>query len=335
MTTTNGLIYRPIDVILDSSSGLNNIGTFDTPSYIIYPDLTDIVGMAILWTNIPFTYFVIDDTCNTMTFHDNFTNTDVLLTIPAGTYNSVTIAQQLNLLLAAGLSSGVQWFTFFVNPDNSRLSCYNNGASSSTSFTLSVPAGSYLGTVLGLATGITLSSSTSTVTFVDQTGTSKTNYFFEGQNIVNLSGPNQVYIHSSLASATYGAVRSQTNSTDLIGFVPVTANYGGYIETIVSFPQMIPMTKSNITQMSFYLSLGGRTQYSTYNNLITAGTYQSEPATGTVNYLPLQGENWQIAIRFYQLDSTNQYVAAESERHEPQSIFKGRRGPGRHNVMRR
>jgi len=62
----------------------------------------------------------------------------------------------------------------------------------------------------------------------------------------------------------YGCVRTQNNVSDLIGFVPVTANFGGYIQQNVSFPQMIPLTKTNITNMSFYLTLGSRTSYSNY-----------------------------------------------------------------------
>jgi hypothetical protein len=68
---------------------------------------------------------------------------------------------------------------------------------------------------------------------------------------------------------------------------------------VVSYPQMIPVTRSNITQVSFYLSLGSRTQYSVYANATVDEQESSPTQSAVVNYLPLQGESWQIAIRFY------------------------------------
>lgn len=43
-------------------------------------------------------------------------------------------------------------------------------------------------------------------------------------------------LHSSLSNLAYGSVRSQTNSSDLIGFIPVMTNFGGYIQHYVANP---------------------------------------------------------------------------------------------------
>lgn len=65
MTSTNGLQVRPIDVLFDSGSVVNQTGTPDAPLFIVSPQITDVIGYSLLWANIPFTYYVIDDTCNT------------------------------------------------------------------------------------------------------------------------------------------------------------------------------------------------------------------------------------------------------------------------------
>jgi hypothetical protein len=101
--STSGLTYRPIDVIFDSSSTVNQLGSLDAPNYVIYPDLTDIVGMSILWTNVPFTYFVIDDTCNTFVFTETGTGAvSVTATLPPGTYTSSNLQNMLGGIFGVG-----------------------------------------------------------------------------------------------------------------------------------------------------------------------------------------------------------------------------------------
>lgn len=132
MSSTNGLIFKPIDVLFDSSSIANNVGTKDVPDYVLDPDLVNIVGMSILSTTIPFTYFVIDDTGNTLTFTDTSAS-NVVLTIPAGTYNSSTLVGYLNSEFTSVTGSykvagGTFTYNWFVNPDSNRLTVYNTEA---------------------------------------------------------------------------------------------------------------------------------------------------------------------------------------------------------------
>lgn len=60
---------------------------------------------------------------------------------------------------------------------------------------------------------------------------------------------------------------------------------------------MIPVTKTDITTFSMYLSVGNKSIYSLYN---AAGSFLKN-----VKYLPLNGEGFQVCIRFYQIDTTN------------------------------
>lgn len=312
--------YRPIDVIFDSADQTITM-TPDNPSFNIYPPLRDIVGMAVMWVNVPFTYNVIDDTSNLVSITDA-NGGPYNLYIKAGTYNITTIVQELNSLLTnvlAGLGTPqTNHYVWYVDNDSSKLVLYNTTA---TAFSVTVGSGSPL-QALGMIAG-TVNSQNQSLT--DNTFTTFTHQAVVFPRVVNLTGPNQMFLHSSLSSLAYGCVRSHTNKQDLIGFFPVNANYQGMIESLTGYPQMIPITRCNITTLSLYLTIGSRTQYSTYD--------LNGNANGTVNYLPLNGEGFQVCIRFYQQDRTNEYVTAPDHSQIPQSINRGKQGPKRTHVF--
>lgn len=116
-------------MLFDSGSVINQTGTADAPSFIINPQLTDVVGYALLWANIPFTYYVIDDTCNTFKFTDAAV-TNQLITIAPGTYNAITLVEALSSAFGAGspyataAGGGAVTYTWFVNPDTNKLCVY-------------------------------------------------------------------------------------------------------------------------------------------------------------------------------------------------------------------
>lgn len=64
----NPITFTPIDVIFDSSllnyntPGIN--GSTDFPTFTMNPGIKDVIGMCVLWTNVPFSYYVIDNTNN-------------------------------------------------------------------------------------------------------------------------------------------------------------------------------------------------------------------------------------------------------------------------------
>lgn len=298
MTTTNGLQLRPIDVLFDSSSTELQFGDADYPKYILQPALTDIVGYTLLSVNVPFTYYVIDDTCNTFTWTDAGV-TGQLITIPPGTYNAITLTEVLTSLFSAGspyaTAGGNVVYTWYVNPDTNKLCVFAPTGASQFTMTMTSQA---LSDTLGIVMGANVSSSSS-ISFRDDTYVPQTGFLLQGDKIINLQGPNQMLLHGSLSNQAYGSVRTQNNYNDLIGFIPVLTNYGGYIQFSVQQPQMVPVTKCNLTEASFYLTVGSRSQYSLYASSLTAQNVAVQAATSTVNYLPLQGENWQLVIRFF------------------------------------
>lgn len=85
------LVFKPIDVVFDSSDSVRATfgGTPDNPQYIITPDLTDVVGMSLLWVNVPYTYNVVDDTNNKISLLIG--STTYVLALDPGTYTSTNI----------------------------------------------------------------------------------------------------------------------------------------------------------------------------------------------------------------------------------------------------
>lgn len=92
-----------------------------------------------------------------------------------------------------------------------------------------------LASTIGFRAG-TNSSASSALQFINADGDLQLGYFMQSEFNINLSGPNNILIHSTLSSMTGNCVRTQTNFSDLIGFVPVTSNFGGYIDHTVGFP---------------------------------------------------------------------------------------------------
>jgi hypothetical protein len=89
----------------------------------------------------------------------------------------------------------------------------------------------------------------------------------------------------------FGSVRNQSGSRGLLGFWPINSNYQGTIEYLNSQPEMIPVTKSNISKIGLKLTIGNKQSFS------VRGT--------TTSYLPLNGEPFQVGIRFWKEVSDN------------------------------
>lgn len=291
-----------VDIIFDSGSSINNGGSLDNPYFTLYPALDNIVGLQVLWVNIPFTYYVTDDYSNTFRFKD--ADFDDFITLPPATYNGITIIDVLNNLFAQGRTGpGVyhslgKRYRWFLNPDNGKLCVYlESGASGPFEIEI-IPGQEDLGSTLGMLKGVNKSSAAPIDFYDDNYIQQPPKYFLQSARICQLTGPNQILIHSSLAGQSFGAVRSQTNTSNLICFVPVTSQYNGQIQNTIANPQTVSMTPTTISSVDFYLTLGNKTQYTVYQESLQQGSQQHPQARSGVQYLPLQGQSWQIAVRF-------------------------------------
>lgn len=279
---------EPIDVVFDGDEIAlsNNVtGSRDNPTFNISPPITDCVGMALLYTSVPFTYYVIDNTCNR--FDLTYQSSTYQCLISPGTYNSQNIGGEITAAIARASTSTIGGqFTAFVDNTDTNLVIYNNTAGSGLAFSLNFNVSNSVYQTLGF--NQTTYSSTTT-RFFDNNENPIDKHNIIAPRVVNLTGPGQMYLNSDLGGSLFGKVRNQTAAQGILGFWPINANYTGTIETFRDNPLRIPIGRSNITTISLKLLLGNRTRY---NN---------GDGSGEKDHLQLNGEAFKVAIRFFRL----------------------------------
>lgn len=276
---------EPIDVVFDSDEvGISDdvAGTRDTPAFTLNPPITDCVGVALLYANVPFTYYVIDETCNSFRLIYSATNYDCQIT--PGTYTSQNIEGEIIKAISQGATPliGAQFKAFVDNTDNN-LIIYNDA---NVVFQINFNVINSVYRTLGFEQ--TLYTSTS-AQFFDNLEQSITKHFIRSPRVVNLTGPAQMFLNSDLGGNLFGKVRNQTAAQGLLGFWGVNSNYTGTIETFRENPMRIPIGRTNITGVKLKLLLGNRT------------AYDNGAGEGIVDHVQLNGEAFQVAIRFFRL----------------------------------
>jgi hypothetical protein len=297
-------MLRPIDVLFDSelADDANNdyvSGTRDNPTFSIYPAISDVVGVCVMYANIPFTYYVIDSTNNKFTFTSDG-DTAKIITIPPGTYNSLTIAATLTNIIKSTSSileqTGSKGFYVYVDSSTGRLVFANeldtDEEAEADGFSFIFDQDESPHKVLGYDPNV-LYTADYALNHRDDNDKIFIGYKVEGSRTVNLTGPAQMFLNSDFGSAIYGSVRNQTNFKALLGFWPVNANYQGTIEYSRENPVMIPMSKTTLSKISLSLTLGNRTRFSDADN-------------NEADFLELNGEAFQVGLRFYVSDNEAQ-----------------------------
>ncbi len=320
----------PVDVVFDSAlSNSTATQARDTPSFSLLPGIPNCVGMTVLYCQLPFSYYVSDTTNNTFKVQ---VGSDVYrVYLQPGTYTTTSLVQMMQAILNiqyssstpelggvqvvvnsgsalfSDLGSAVYNLTPLVYDQSTKITFYVGAvAYYSTPFRLDFTESTNCGELLGFSSVVAgggsfggsadtaglYSSSKANVYDNTETLIGNTNYY-EAPYTVNLSGPPYLYLHSTLASGLpYGAVRNATAKDDIIQDVVVNNNYQGVIQYSNPYPQRVQFTKTTITSASFYWTLGNRTSFS------------NSGLTGVTNYLSLQGQTFQVKIRFYiQLDT--------------------------------
>ena len=285
-------IITPVDVLFDSeetSSGKNVSGNRDNPIFSLLPAISNCVGVSVIYVNVPFTYYVLDTTNNSFAFSYGGSAYSLLTLIP-GTYNSSNIsAQFISAVAVAGFAAAAADLVAYVDSTTSQFIVYS---AANTAFAISFILGGAIGISCARTLGFneaTYTASNSSFTLNNETVIAKVN--IQSPRVVNLSGPGQMFLSSTFGSSIYGKVRNQTGASSLLGFWPVNSNYQGTIEYLREIPPMITFSKCSVSSLDMKLLLGNRT---VYNNGVS-----------NVPYLPLQGEAYQIGIRFY-IDENSQ-----------------------------
>lgn len=346
--------FNTIDIIIDSSVANGSaVVNRDAPEFTLLPPIEDVIGMSVISVQVPFTYYIIDNTCDqfvvTITGPTNggggtdYNGGVYTVTIPLGTYTSVNLPPMLNYCMqtasqvtkvggvgAATELGTVIGMTTLIDNTTSAILFYVSGAlyRNQTPFTISFLPATSAADVLGFSSA--KASTTGVVndnSDVPLNGGSSTNYLYS-QNSVQLSGPPYLYLHSNLASTSHQAVRNSTNSTDIIAAIEVNNNYQGTIDYSPQNPQKISFSKTSISNLNFYFTMGTRLSFDT---------------TGYAKrYLELQGQPFFMRLRFYKSDASkstyvmnnlgDKYVSEDSvstgakrpnqQMYKPKNIFR-------------
>lgn len=280
----------PIDIVFDSLlvGTENATGTVDSPQFNLRPPLEDVVGVGLLYACVPFSYSVIDSTNNKFTLvllSGGMPMIQATLEIMPGTYNITNLPLQLIDAYKRALpTENPALFQFFVDDTTSRLVAYFAVATAYDEFWFDFSGSNTCHEALGFQKKMYYSQSTPIRNNAEViiTGSNLT-----APKVVDLSGPNQMYLASSLASTLHGSVRNHASQTQLLGFWPVNENYQGIIEYVRDTPSMMSFgKKDSISVVNFKLLLGNRTSY-------------GHGTTTLADHLSLNGESFQIALRFF------------------------------------
>jgi hypothetical protein len=300
---------KTIDVMFETGNSSN--GNSDNPRFenLKQLGLENVVAYQFLFANVPFVYNVIDSTQNQFILTDVNNAGGVTVTLPVGTYSSTQWPYIFSRALQTASVSGYADYLSFYDTVTNQIVIVNNAATSIT-FTISTTPANNIGKydVFGFNEDTVYTAQTSPTLYYNGSLNAKpwsvaTPYYIASQYTANLSGANEMYLHSDLSSAfkTNGLVSdtiqaSNTPGTigsgDVIAFWPVNTISSGTIRFTPNFQTVCKAgAGSQINSLNFYLTLGTQVVYGTSS--------QYSATTTTVPYLPLGGTSWQIGIRFF------------------------------------
>jgi hypothetical protein len=325
----------PLDIIFDSTIATN--GDRDNPRFQMNPPLENVVGYSVMWSNIPFSYFTIDNMNNTFEVILGFGNPMAgyvddpsaanphTIVIKPGTYDGQSFCDELARAFAqSSLPNGIR-FGAFLEKGSARLVIYSraNTLQPEAVGDLTWPSNyqpygikidnELLAKIMGFEPGATYRAYWRAQwqdgkqilhDTADYSNSERRIYALTAPYQVNLPFASVMEVHSNLAS--YGEVRTDQGRPDnkLIK-VPLTSNFGSYINYSTMQPT-IPIRRTSIDQVTFYLTLPGRDVYGKNSRPIKIKDEDQEwpnndtstPEYVPVQYLPLNGQGFQVCIRF-------------------------------------
>jgi len=307
------------DILFESGNADN--GNTDIPSFnLAYLNLDDVVGMQFLFANIPFVYNVVDATNNQFILADNGGTTTI--TLPVGTYNSTQWPYIFSqALTTASHANAAEYLSYYDTVTNQIVIVRDKVAGGSAlldGFTIttsglvdSIANNDTFGYSSGVYTAqktpqLFYNGSLHTVPWA--LGVNPTMYYLTSPYTASLSGASEMYLHASIANKfspnakIYDTIVAN-GMGDVIAWWPVNSVNSGAIQFSPNFPTILKCNQTTISEVTFFLSLGTQTRYSTIDQY---GLNQATPnatSPALTNYLPLGGTSWQIGVRFYQKSS--------------------------------
>lgn len=276
--------YKYFEIELDSLDASVATSTsytaLDWPTFQLATPIPGLAAVKILEVQIPFSFYTINSSNNTFTLTDTTPLTNVVITIPAGNYNTTTLMSTLTTQLNAAGSAGTYSITY--SGTTGLFSFVKTGAAT---FTFTFGATGDLGATnprfnLGFAAGA-------------NTTTSNT---LTGPNVANVSGSNYLYLNSRTFGSQLslllprGAVQLGSGSAGpQVAKIPINVQPGGVIYWSDPDPQKwftfedLPL----LPQMDFYITVGNNATptVTTLNGLsfsVKLGLLQNQKLTSTL-----------------------------------------------------
>lgn len=279
-----------VDITVDSTYNASTNPNFaaDWAQFYFGDPVRKIAGFSLLWVNVPFTYHVIDATNNTFTLTVGATPYEIRL--PYGTFNSLNFPNILQTSIAAAGVPNPTNFQSFVGTHDLKFVLYNSGSAFSLQFPTLETAH-----MLGFYGAVNTIFVSQNGTILDAQGSvllggAPVNYI-QPVHVVNFQSCSTLKIWCSGLQGDSGAPARDINGKQLLlGIIPVNASYGGVIN-YTHEPQMIPYALDSLNSLALQVSMGDDRSFAFTN-----------PETGTVlgsNFLPLNGQGFQVGIRLY------------------------------------
>lgn len=322
-----------VDIVFDSTKAANK----EFPNFVLQEPIENVIGLSLMWANIPNSWYNIDQ--NNNTFYMRMQVFDWEDTPPAedvarfpaevwrefecimrpGAYSSDTLKSELKRAInyasieltyvwpAGGPSTVTRTvfplnggkFYFHIQPEDSRMMWYYEETTGRTTYVqINFPAG--LAEIVGFQPdtyfptnpasskyGVWIGGEPKQTAAIQSTGT----------NPVKLLTAQTLNLHSTLSD--FIKVKDVRPQRDIMEIIPVTANYGGFIFHQHSIDMQPTQYRTTIYGAEFYLTQGYLTEY-------------QQPLTNAIlreqwvvkNHVVLNGEGFQVAVRFYIDDGT-------------------------------
>lgn len=300
-----------IDVLFDSTTADNK----DKPMFTLSPPVENVVGITLVWANVPFSYYTIDNLNNEITVQIWVTDAyvDHVRRLRPGTYNPDTLADEFMRLFQ--MDAEIQYaggFQAFFDVARAKLIIYNadmipleGDEAGFRIYTESPQLGSILGWSLNDDDQYMLTSQfqqvwrNSAIVAAEYDETTYPDeedriHYAEPDGLLNLAYSPVLRLHSNLAG-TMSNCRTQSDRTNVMAHIPIQGNFQSFM-FYQPMSAMAPIGRQDITSAEFYLTLPDRTSYGS-ENVFNYETQESSVVT--VPYLPLNGEGFQVCVRFH------------------------------------
>lgn len=293
------------EIVFDSATSVNN--NADNPTWFL-ADNRNVVGSTIVSATIPFSFYVIDRSCNTFTMmtHTAEGDSECIIYINPGTYSPTGFQNELRRALAQHVADGTTAGTtvdppledhlgyfFWMNTETLRLNVYNISEDVETGDTFSIKVDNEnLAKMMGFTAGVTYTS-TREVLYVNGEPLNSGNAVLvvKAPEILNLLQEKCLNLHGELHGLDT-TTEKPVKKDNLLMSCPIQGSFGNYF-THINTGLTQTVHKTPITVFEAYFQLGERTEY--YAN----SRSQTNTDTVSQNYVPFNKMPFQITVRFY------------------------------------